>query len=170
MEGEKLMSHLDRNPFAGKVKYVDCQIPEGALRKWADQCLTCTHREEGKRRYRFTFSGSTCTDGGTPYNAALELVLEEKEPGIVVTEALIFFSAEDVEAARQMCEYQKRGEEFFVELQQSPTFCGRTLEEILAEPVPINPAGCFCTEPMINHKWRLALATVHHALSLEAAR
>jgi len=155
--------------LAAKVKYVDYGIPESALEKWADQCLTCLADEGDKRRYRFTFEGSTCMDGGDPYHAHMQMLLAGTERGVVMTDGLIFFAEEDMDAARKMCEYLSDGEAFFQALQKSPAFCGRTLEEILAEPLPVNPAGCFCTEPMINHKWRLALSTLHYALAQEAA-
>lgn len=153
--------------WAGKVKYVDYKIPETALRKWADQCLTCLRDEAGERRYRFAFGGSTCNDGGKPYIADMQITLEGNGDRVVVRDALISFSEEDLLAAVQMCEYQKLGDEFFRQLRQPPPFCGKTLEEILAAPVPLNPAGCFCTEPMVNHKWRLALSTVHYGLAHE---
>jgi hypothetical protein len=155
--------------LAGKVKYVDYGIPESALEKWVGQCLTCLANEGDKRRYRFTFEGSTCMDGGEPYNAHMQVLLEATERGVVVADALIFFAEEDMNAAQKMCEYLNDGEAFFQALQKSPAFCGRTLEEVLAEPMPINPAGCFCTEPMVNHKWRLALSTLHYALAQEGA-
>ncbi|MBT4497721.1 MAG: hypothetical protein HOC74_08365 [Gemmatimonadetes bacterium] len=155
--------------LAEKVKYVDYEIPETALGKWADQCLTCLADEGDKRRYRFIFEGSTCMDGGEPYNAHIQVLLEGTERGVVVADGLISFAEEDMDAAKKMCEYLGEGEEFFQALQKAPPFCGRTLEEILAEPMPVNPAGCFCTEPMVNHKWRLALSTLHYALAQEAA-
>jgi hypothetical protein len=155
--------------WSGKVQYVDYRIPKATLRKWADQCLTCLRDEEGQRRYRFAFEGSTCTDGGKPYTANMQIALDVSEGRVIVRDALIFFSEEDMPAAAQMCEYQQRGEEFFRQLQQPPAFCGRPLEEILAAPASLNPAGCFCTEPMVNHKWRLALSTVHYALEQEEA-
>ena len=150
--------------WAGKVNYVDYKIPETALRKWVDQCLTCLRDEAGERHYRFAFTGSTCNDGGKPYTANMQITVEGRGDRVMVRDALISFSEEDTPAAAQMCEYQKRGAALFRQLQQSPSFCGKSLEEILAAPTPLNPAGCFCTEPMVNHKWRLALSTVHYAL------
>jgi len=164
------MSQADSDrSLAGKVKYVDYGIPESALEKWADQCLTCLLDEGDKRRYRFTFEGSTCMDGGEQYSAHMQVLLEGNERGVVVAEASISFAEEDLNAAMKMCEYQGEGDEFFQALQKSPPFCGRTLEEALAEPMPINPAGCFCTEPMVNHKWRLALSTLHFVLAQKEA-
>lgn len=162
------MSHSQYSgSWVGKANYVDYKIPETALCKWADQCLSCLHDGAGERRYCFAFTGSTCMDGGKPYTANMQITVAVSGDRVVVRDALIFFREEDLPAAAQMCEYQKRGEEFFRQLQQSPPFCGKTLEEILAVPAPLNPAGCFCTEPMVNHKWRLALSTVHYVLAQE---
>ena len=145
----------------------DYRIPEDALRKWADGCLTCRHTGSGRRRYCFAYTGSTCVGGGDAFTANLQIVVEESARGPVVADALVAFPVECRSAVRKMCEYQKRGEPFLDELQEAPSFCGKTIDEILAEREPENPAGCFCTPPMVNHKWRLALSTVHYALASE---
>lgn len=151
--------------MAARAGHVDYQVPEAALRKWATQCLTCTAPGEDRRRYRFEYVGSTCENGGAPYTAHLEVLLRDDARGPVITDGLIHFSEEDLPAARQMCAYRERGEALFAELQQAPDFCGAALADVLNTAVPTNPAGCFCTRPMVAHKWRLALATVHYALT-----
>ena len=37
--------------------------------------------------------------------------------------------------------------------------------EVLSEEMELNHAGCFCTIPMVNQKWRMALSTIHYSLS-----
>lgn len=143
---------------------VDYDIPEAVLRTWADNCLTCVDGKDGERRYRFQFEGSTCMDGGAAFTANMQILLVREQRGVVVKDALIFFPEQDMGTVSKMCAYQDRGREFIEGLQSSPSFCGQTLEEALNQPVPTNPAGCFCTPPMVNHKWRLALSTLHYVL------
>ena len=144
--------------------YVEYDIPESALDKWADECLTCKDLGGGRQRFRFSFRGSTCTDGGTPFTTTLEIVTASGARGVVIEDALISIPEADLAAAARMCEHRRQGQDFLSRLHCAPDFCGSTLEEALARRRPTNPAGCLCTSPMVSHKWRLALSTVHHVL------
>ena len=145
--------------------HVDYDVPEEALRKWAGQCLECVQSGDAERTFRFRFEGSTCMNGGDPFTAELQIRLAREARGMVITEASIAFPAAQMEAAGAMCAFRDRGQVFLDGLRTAPWFCGQTLEEALSRSVPTNPAGCLCTEPMVNHKWRLALCTLHYALN-----
>jgi hypothetical protein len=159
------VSDAQRNDNAvGLSPCMEYDVPEAALRKWAEKCLTCLHDQNGECRYRFQFQGSTCMNGGHPFTAHLQILLRREERGLVIRDALIFFAQEDMGVVTRLCAYEERGQAFLDELQTAPSFCGQTLEEALSQPLPTNPAGCLCTQPMVNHKWRLALSTLHYSL------
>jgi hypothetical protein len=147
------------------VRPIEYPIATKALAKWMNLYLQCRREPEGLLHYSFRFLGSTCSSGGIPIASTLHALVREGEGGVVVENGWIEIAPDD-QGLRAMCEYGVRGAALLDSLRQPPEFCGRTLEEILTEPLAVNPAGCFCKPPMINHKWRQMLATIHYALSV----
>jgi len=151
-----------------RVRPIEYPIATKALAKWMNLYLQCRREPEGLLHYAFRFLGSTCSSGGTPIASTLHALVRESDRGMVVENGWIEIAPDD-QGLRAMCEYGVRGPALLDSLRQPPALCGRTLEEILGEPLAINPAGCFCKPPMLNHKWRQMLATIHYALSVESS-
>ena len=141
-----------------------------ALQKWKDSNLDIVGQSNGTAHFRFLFNGSTCNDGGTPFKAFLHAKLDisppnQSDPKII--NARIEIPEGELEAARIMCGYRDRGDSFWATLSEFPAMQGKSITEILSEDVSMNHAGCFCTMPMVNQKWRIALSTIHFAINSE---
>ena len=135
-----------------------------ALEKWRHNNLELLDLSGAVHHYRFIFSGSTCNNGGTPFQAYLHTLIDISRTDPVVQNAWVEIPPHELDGAREMCEYRTVGDAFIKNLAEPPEFCGRSLSEIISENVELNHAGCFCTQPMINQKWRMALSTVHFAI------
>lgn len=139
-----------------------------ALQKWKDKNLEVVSRANGSAHFRFLFHGSTCNDGGTPFKAFLHTELDVSPPNQSnpkINAAWIEIPEDELEAAKDMCGYRDRGDGFWDDLTAFPEMQGKSITEILSENVAMNHAGCFCTVPMVNQKWRIALSTIHFAIN-----
>lgn len=141
-----------------------------ALKKWRDQQLKREAAADGMEHFMFTYQGSTCCNGGTPFTAVLHIFLSgfESASSAVVEKAWIEIPDDQREAASRMCSSPghtaSEGRLFFDELARNAEFAGENLETVILREVPENFAGCFCGRPHINQKWKAALSTVHFAL------
>ncbi len=139
-------------------------VPARALAKWAAADLIVTPEADGALHCQYHYAGSTCTDGGQSFTATFHAVLQATPGGTIVQQAWIDLPIDSNPGAAQMCAYLTQRDLFLAELHQPPAFCGRTIEDVIALPVEMDYAGCLCFEPMLNHKWRNVLSTIHYAL------
>lgn len=145
----------------------DFQYPVSsrALPIWARNNLEVTERGETTTHFRYTFRGSTCSNGGTAFVSYVHVVVAHGEEELTVEGAWIEIPDTEAEGIREMCAYKTDGDTFLDSLKTPPSFCGRALEEALTEERPLNHAGCFCTAAMKNQKWLMVLSTVHYYLA-----
>lgn len=135
------------------------------LREGAAERLRCEPGPHGELHYSYYYIGRTCAAGRTPLPATLHAVFTrcEDEDDLVLQNAWI-----DMEIVRagtgRMCGTIVRFAEIAAAVAQPPEFCGHTLSEILPRLGAARPSRCFCSPDMINHKWRLALETIHWQL------
>jgi len=143
------------------------------LKKWGDQQLKREGGTDGREHFMFTYQGSTCCNGGTPFTAILHVQLSGCERGnaasAVIERAWIEIPDDQKEAASRMCASPGRtaaeAQKFFDQLARNADFSGEVLETVILREVPENFAGCFCGKPHTNQKWKAVLSTVHFALS-----
>jgi hypothetical protein len=135
-----------------------------ALEKWKNNNLEIVERSGDTVHFRFRFNGSTCSNGGTPFKAYLHAVLSSCNVDPRVSKAWIEIPENEIENAEEMCESKRSGDEFLRRLSHFADMEGKAVSDILADELDLNHAGCFCTEPMINQKWRMALSTMYYAL------
>ena len=50
----------------------------------------------------------------------------------------------------------------------TPGLTGQTLGQALAWNPVVEPAGCLCRQPARDHKWKIALQTMHYKLHTDA--
>ena len=141
-----------------------------ALEKWKNNNLDILERSAGAVHFRFLFNGSTCSNGGTPFKAFLHAVFNSSEMDPHISNAWIEVPEDQIENVKEMCGFKQEGEEFLAKLSDFEKMRGRAVSDILAEEIDLNHAGCFCTEPMINQKWRMALSTMYYTLAQEELR
>ncbi len=139
----------------GVPKY---SVPEGALRRWAEQRVRREDRADGGAVFAFALSGSTCN--GTP----LEMVLTvnvgpdgriESTSSVPADHDLGFgvqcVTARDEDEARRWLEYVGPCKEAV----------GLTIEQAAFRDWHEEPSGCLCTAGHRRHKWRNVLQTLH---------
>jgi hypothetical protein len=129
-------------------------VAERALNKWCRNQLIRDSNAEGDEHFQFSYLGSTCNNGGTPFTAILHAVISNN----VIKQAWIEIPETEQKAAALMCRPLESPME-------QPDFVGRKLESLIMEDMPQNFAGCFCGPPHINQKWKMALSAMHYALS-----
>jgi len=144
-------------------------IAPRTLKKWNEKFLARSDLGNGTIRFAFTYHGSTCNNGGTPFSAVLHADIAIQGASPVVESAWIEIPADQREAASKMCAAPGEGPEdagpFFEALAAPADFIGRTLDETILEDRPQNFAGCFCGKPHVNQKWTVALSTMRFALT-----
>lgn len=140
-------------------------VAERVLKKWSGTQLE-RRPVPGGEHFLFTYHGSTCNNGGTPFTAILHAVVVGSA---VIEQAWIEIPENEKEGAAEMCAAPgstvEDAEPFFRKLAEPAGFVGRDLESVILEEVPENFAGCFCGRPHINQKWKIALSTIHYALT-----
>jgi hypothetical protein len=146
-------------------------VAERALKKWTKKQLEREPADNGSEHFRYLYHGSTCNNGGIPFDAVLHAVIRVEDGSGVIEEAWIEIPDDHKESAAQMCAAPgKTAEEampFFRKLEEPADFIGKDLESVILEDVQQNFAGCFCGRPHINQKWKIALSTIHYALASE---
>jgi len=156
-------------PIASLVKPIQYAVPARALDKWARADVTCEPGEDvntggGVWQCHYRYAGSTCNDGGRAFVATFHVTLRPGPDGMIVENAWVELPLENNPGATEMCAYMTQREPFLRELRAPQSFCGMTLEAAILRPVELDYAGCLCYAPMLNHKWRNALSTIHYAL------
>jgi hypothetical protein len=63
-----------------------------------------------------------------------------------------------------MCAYIDDDAALMAPLDEYHPLVGRPLREALDWSPPVSPAGCLCSRPSQDHKWRIVLQTIHFAL------
>lgn len=151
-------------PFKPRLKKITYPISEKVLNKWVANKLTLKESVNGRRHYVFHYTGSTCTNGGIQFFGDVHAVCAAARRSVVIEKGWIEFTEEQQENARKMCAYKSSGEEFIAKLKEAGRISGKSLEKIIRENVPLNPAGCFCTDAMLNHKWKWVASTIHYSI------
>jgi hypothetical protein len=144
------------------LRRIEYAINLAALAKWAGLNLHAEPRDDGATHYRFQYLGSTCHSGGKPIRAVIHAIIRPGARGHVFERGWI--DCEPASGARLMCATANHGPEFLADMPHPPSFEGLTLDEILTSGFAVNQAGCFCSPPMRNHKWRQMLSTIHFVL------
>ena len=136
-------------------------ISRKALERWAKERLKLVPSDEGDRAYRFSLSGSTCSNMGLPIKA--EMVVEMNEEDRIVKTSTKP-SPGDIGLGK-MCAAKENGAGFIEGVGSLEEAHGMTIEEAAFHPWEIAPSGCFCSRENRLHKWRNVLQTIHYAIS-----
>jgi hypothetical protein len=142
---------------------VDFGFPAEFLTEWARQHLFGEPTPDGLTHYAFRYSGQTCSWGRLQITSLMHALVRETAEGWVFERGWIDLPASDA-GTHFMCEYQKSGMRMIAHLRETPEFTGQLLEQILAREVETNPQPCFCRKSMIDHKWRMMVATMLFAM------
>ena len=64
-----------------------------------------------------------------------------------------------------MCRYRTEAEQLMAAIAADRPLLGRRLDEVLTWHRPTCSSGCYCEPASREHKWGLALETIHFALA-----
>lgn len=139
-------------------------FPERTLARWQEKRLSLTALSGGKVQAMFRTDGSTCTNMGVPLQFIYQVSLQREENSEYRITDVSCCPAEESTGYQSMCAYLGNPDRFMAELEDYRPLVGRPLSEAIGWKVSTSPAGCLCTRPSQDHKWRIVLQTVHYAL------
>ena len=149
---------------AGQTNATTYAFPQKALTRWQEKRLSITAVGRGKIQATFRIDGSTCTNMGTPLAFVYRVCLEhEGNAGYRIT-SVSCAPAEEELGYQSMCAYLDNPERFMEGIANHQPLAGQLLHDAVTWEAATSPAGCLCTRPSQDHKWRIVLQTIHYAL------
>lgn len=160
-----LKSGLRKMPAAGDAGAVSAQYQTNlkALHRWARERLQMHARADGHWEMIFRYDGTTCSNLGRPLAFDYHVRLGPRESGYTI-QALSCRPAHGDTGHRQMCGYLENSERLMAAIGAEKPLLGQPLDAVLGWRRGASPAGCYCDAPSREHKWGLALETIHYAL------
>jgi hypothetical protein len=148
-------------PLARGAQY---SINPKALKRWADERLTLTTRQDGTIEARFRYEGTTCTNMGRDLAYDYRVILGPRAEGYSIREEHCCPAAGDT-GHTYMCRYMNNAEHLMVAIDREKPLLGRPLNAVLTWRRANDLAGCYCEPASRKHKWGLVLETIHYALA-----
>lgn len=134
------------------------------LRRWARQRLRLRMLADGGVEARFRYDGTTCSNLGRPLAFEYQIRLAPREAGYTITDLRCAPALGDI-GHTFMCEYIVDGERLMRAVTADQPLLGRPLEAVIGWRRGDSAAGCYCEAASREHKWGLALETLHYALA-----
>ncbi len=139
-------------------------FPERTLDRWREKRLSFNAFASGKIEATFRIDGSTCTNMGTPLAFEYRVSLRREADAGYRILAVSCAPVENEKGYQAMCAYLDNPERFMAGIKEYRPLVGQLLSEAVTWEVSTSPAGCLCTRPSQDHKWRIVLQTIHYAL------
>jgi hypothetical protein len=140
------------------------QVNVKALKRWAQERLALTLREDGSVDAAFRYEGTTCTNMGRPLAFEYRVSLGRRDEGYPIREQRCAPAAGDT-GHTFMCRYLDQRESLMAAIEREKPLLGRPLHEVLSWTRPACAAGCYCDADARSHKWGLVLETIQYALA-----
>jgi hypothetical protein len=136
------------------------RISKTALAKWAGRDLSVERQPDGSVFCRFQYEGSSCNNGGTPFQSTIRAVLlSEGDDKWRIADAQVELDRDDP-AWDTFCSYrQNPSMGRSISTDGSPAI-GMDLDEFIEGEWSTNNAGCYCSMAHVNHKLLLAMNTL----------
>jgi hypothetical protein len=134
-----------------------------ALRKWSQERLKLTFREDRSLEALFRFEGTTCSNLGHPLEFHYVLQLGPPEQGYRINDAACVPAPGDT-GHEKMCAWLEDAQALARSIESEQPLLGRPLNEILTFQRRFSPSGCYCNADSRTHKWGLVLEVIHYAL------
>lgn len=151
-------------PAPEQVAY---SINARALRRWAAERLVLETRADGTVDARFRYDGVTCTNMGRPLAFDYHVSLGTRAQGYPIRSQRCAPAEGDC-GYEFMCKYLADGPALMAAIEREKPLAGRPLAEVLEWHRAPLAAGCYCEAASREHKWGLALETIHYALHAES--
>jgi hypothetical protein len=152
-------------PLTRDARY---SVAPEVLKRWAAQRLQVRLLTDRTVEARFRYDGTTCSNMGRPLAFDYRIRLSSREDGYTITD-LQCAPAPGDEGHTFMCEYIEDAAGLMARISGEKPLLGHPLEAVLRWPRGRGPAGCYCAATSREHKWGLALQTLHFALAREDA-
>ena len=134
-----------------------------ALKRWAAERLTLERRPDGTIDARFRYDGTTCTNMGRPLAFDYFVKLGRREEGYFIREQRCAPAPGD-SGHTQMCQYLADPAPLMESISREKPLLGQPLDDVLTWRRASTGTGCYCDPASREHKWGLALETIHYAL------
>jgi hypothetical protein len=148
-------------PLSRDVQY---SINPKALKRWANERLTLTTRNDGTIEARFRYEGTTCTNMGRELAFDYRVILGPREDGYPIRDEHCGPAPDDT-GHTYMCRYMNNAEHLMVAIDREKPLVGHLLSDVLTWQRASDLAGCYCEPASRKHKWGLVLETIHYALA-----
>ena len=145
---------------SGAVAF-DYAYPDKALRRWSRELLIVDSCDEQYVRATFRPDCKTCSNLGVPFGIDYSIELGPRRDGFPIRKLACQPRDSDYQS---MCSYLKDPEGFPREMVGVPGFVDQQLDQALEWDPVVEPSGCLCRQPARDHKWKIALQTVHYKL------
>jgi hypothetical protein len=165
---QSTMSELPLNTvetdFAALTAEANYSVSVKALRRWSQERLSITTRDDGRIAAVFCYEGTTCTNMGRPLQFHYHVTLGSREDGYPILEQSCG-PAPDDNGHTSMCRYLSDREQLMASIAVERPLRGQPLDDVIRWTRPSSPAGCYCEAESRQHKWGLVLETIHYALA-----
>jgi hypothetical protein len=165
--GELPINTIDTEagPLSADANY---SVSLKALRRWSQERLSITEKNDGCIAARFCYEGTTCTNMGRPLQFHYHVTLGPRSAGYPILEQSCVPAPGD-DGYVSMCRYITDREPLMASIAKEQPLRGQPLDDVIRWSRPTSPAGCYCEPESRQHKWGLVLETIHYALARQDA-
>ena len=150
-----------RPPLTLGARY---SVSSDVLARWSKQRLKLRVLEDRSVEATFRYDGTTCSNMGRPLAFDYRIRLAPREEAYRITDLHCAPAPGDV-GHTFMCSYLEDAEGIMRAITSEQPLLGHPLNAVLQWARGRGVAGCYCAAPSCEHKWGLALETLHYALS-----
>jgi hypothetical protein len=141
-------------------------VNQKALKRWAEERLSMSVKQDGSLEFVFRYEGTTCTNMGRPLAFNYNVKLGPRAEGYPVLEQRCA-PAEGDTGHTAMCQYVDDAAGLMAAIGREKPLRGEPLNAVLSWRRNPSAAGCYCESSSRDHKWGLVLETIHYALVQE---
>jgi hypothetical protein len=139
------------------------QTNKKALERWAEERLTLRAEPDGTVGAVFRYDGTTCTNMGRPLTFLYRVKLGPRAEGYPIREQECLPAAGD-DGYTYMCSFIDDADALMAAIEREKPLKGERLDAVLEwKRIPAG-TGCYCEVSSRDHKWGIALETIHYAL------
>ena len=148
-------------PLTRDARY---SVSADVLGRWSKQRLKVRELPDRSVEATFRYDGTTCSNLGRPLAFDYEIRLAPREEAYRITD-LHCRPVPGDDGYTYMCGYLEDPDGLMRAIASEQPLLGHPLDAVLQWARGRGVAGCYCAAPSREHKWGLALETLHYALS-----
>jgi hypothetical protein len=158
-------SAMDReSPDSPLLESAPYSVNPRALARWVRERLTLTQNPDGTLDATFRYDGTTCSNMGRSLTFLYAVKLGPRAEGYPLR-SMQCTPAPGDEGHKSMCRYLSHPQMLMNAIENEKPLLGKPLAEVFGWQHPRAGPGCHCEPASREHKWALALETLHFALA-----